>query len=99
MKKIVALLIVCFSTILLSGCANSMVTNFGGKKEIFLPDNMKFVNYNIQDSNIIWCTYRPMRENEEAEVYYIAQDADIKPFGEGSFIIYESKNGEVATVK
>ena len=35
MKKIVALLIICFSTILLSGCANSMVTNFGGEKEIF----------------------------------------------------------------
>lgn len=99
MKKIIALLIICFSIILLSGCANSAVTNFGGEKEIFLPDNMKFVNYNIQDSEVIWCTYRPMRENEEAEVYYVVQDADVRLFGEGSFIIYESKNGEVATVK
>lgn len=97
MKKIVVLLIICFSTILLSGCANDIVTSFGRGKEIFLPDNMKFINYNIQSSDTIWCTYRPMRENEEVEVYYVVQDADIKPFGEGTFIIYESKNGISAT--
>ena len=81
--------------LLLCGCgSNQRVTSFGDTKEINIPEGYKFVNYNIQDSEMIWCTYRPMRENEVPEVYIVQQDkTGIHLTGDGKFIIYESKDG------
>lgn len=71
------------------------VTGWGGEREIYLPDNMKFINYNIQSSNNIWCTYRPMREDEQAEVFIVQQSrTGLNSInGDGRFIVYESKDG------
>lgn len=91
-KKLVA--IAC-AGLLLCGCSsNTKVTSFGGTKEIELPENMKFVNYNIQTADTIWCTYRPMRADEQPEVYIVQQNAAEYNFlGGGKFIVYETKDG------
>lgn len=83
-------------SILLAGCgANERVTGWGGESEIYLPDNMKFINYNIQSKNDIWCTYRPMRADEQAEVIIVQQSRTglNSITGDGRFIVYESKDG------
>lgn len=95
-KKWIGYCLIGGLSVLLVGCgANERVTGWGGEREIYLPDNMKFINYNIQSSNDIWCTYRPMREDEQAEVFIVQQSRtglnSIK--GDGRFIVYESKDG------
>lgn len=91
-KKILTFALMAF---LLCGCGqNARVTNYGGTKEIEIPEGYKFINYNIQDSNMIWCTYRPMHPDEEPEVYIVQQDkTGIHITGDGKFIIYETKDG------
>ena len=43
---------------------------------------------------MIWCTYRPMRDDEEPEVFIVQQDkTGLHLTGNGKFVIYESKNG------
>ena len=55
---------------------------------------MKFVNYNIESKDNIWCTYRPMRKDEQPETYIVHQDkGGIHIAGDGKFIIYEVKDG------
>ena len=101
-KKLIGSCILCGLSIALIGCgANQRVTSWGGEEEIFLPDNMKFVNYDIQSTNDIWCTYRPMRSDEKAEVYIVQQSrTGVKSVtGDGRFIIYESKDGVTAELE
>lgn len=94
MKKTFISLLVIFVLFGLSGCENRNVTSLGGTKEIVLPENMKFMNYNFEDLDNIWVTYRPMRESEKAETYIIQQDkGGIHMMGDGKFIIYEVKDG------
>lgn len=92
MKKILMIGVLALA---LCGCgSNRQVTQFGGIKDINIPDGYKFLNYNIQDDEMIWCTYRPMRENEKAEVYIVQQDkSGMRIAGDGKFIIHESKDG------
>lgn len=96
MKKklliVTVMLLGCFTFV---GCgSNANVTSWGGTKEIVLPENMKFVNYNIQGEEMIWCTYRPMRKDESPETHIIQQDKSGLQFtGDGKFIIYEVKDG------
>lgn len=92
MRKIFLVIIMFF---VLCGCgSNSITTTMGGTKEIDIPEGYKFVNYNIQDSDMIWCTYRPMRDDEEPEVFIVQQDkTGLHLTGNGKFVIYESKNG------
>lgn len=92
MKK---LFLVALIALTLCGCGkNQMVTKFGGTKDIDIPEGYKFINYNIQEDNMIWCTYRPMREDEFAEVYIVKQDkTGMHVAGDGKFVIYETKDG------
>lgn len=93
--------LVCFVLLAmlgLSACSdNRMATKHGGTKEIKLPDGMKFVNYNIQDDGIIWCTYRPMRSDETPETFIVQQDKGSLAVGrDGKFVVYESKDGKTS---
>lgn len=94
-KKLLIVVVMLFGCLTFVGCgSNANVTSWGGTKEIVLPENMKFVNYNIQDEEMIWCTYRPMRKDESPETYIVQQDKSGLQFtGDGKFIIYEVKNG------
>jgi len=100
MKNLRMLLIFYILLIGLVGCGeNASVTEWGGTKEIYLPEGMKFVNYNIQDTELIWCTYRPMRVDEFPETYIIQQDkTGINISGNGKFIIYETKDSVRSTL-
>ena len=92
-KAYISLLVLC-TLFSLSGCENANVTSFGGTKEIVLPENMKFVNYNIESKDNIWCTYRPMRKDEQPETYIVQQDkGGLHISGDGRFVIYEVKDG------
>ncbi len=94
MKKLLISVLLLFMLVGLSGCENANVTSFGGTKEIVLPEGMKFVNYNIESKDNIWCTYRPMRKDEQPETYIVQQDkGGIHIAGDGKFIIYEVKDG------
>ena len=93
MRKLIISVLAVLMLVGLSGCENSNVTTWGGTKEIVLPEGMKFVNYNIESKDNIWCTYRPMRDNEKPETYIIQQDkGGINLTGDGKFIIYEVKD-------
>lgn len=94
-KKISKIMVVGLLVLLLCGCgSNGSVTGYGGTKEIDIPAGYKFINYNIQSNEMIWCTYRPMREGEIPEVYIIQQDkSGIQLTGDGTFIIYETLDG------
>lgn len=91
-KKILALGVLAT---LLCGCgSNKNTTRYGGTKDIDIPDGYKFLNYNIQNIDMIWCTYRPMHADEKPEVYIVQQDkTGIHVTGDGKFIIHESKDG------
>lgn len=94
MKKLLISILTIFALIGLSGCENTNVISWGGTKEIILPEGMKFVNYNIESKNNIWCTYRPMRNDEQPETYVVQQDkGGIHLTGDGKFIVYEVKDG------
>ena len=89
------LLMIGVLALVLCGCgSNANVTQYGGTKDIDIPDGYKFLNYNIQDNEMIWCTYRPMHTDEKPEVYIVQQDKTGLHFPrEGKFIIHESKDG------
>lgn len=92
-KTFISLLVLC-TLFGLCGCENANVTSFGGTKEIVLPEGMKFVNYNIESKDNIWCTYRPMRKDEQPETYIVQQDkGGLHISGDGRFVIYEVKDG------
>lgn len=94
MKKILISALAMLMLFGLSGCENANVTILGGTKEIVLPEGMKFINYNIESKENIWCTYRPMRDDEQPETYIVQQDkGGIQITGDGKFIIYEVKDG------
>lgn len=94
-KKLLIIAVMLFGLFTFVGCSeNANVTEWGGTKEIVLPENMKFINYNIQNEAMIWCTYRPMRKDESPETYIIQQDKSGLQFtGDGRFIVYEVKDG------
>lgn len=94
-KYVIMIALLIGMSFTLTGCSNLSTTVFGGTKEIYLPEGMKFLNYNIQDTNKIWCTYRPMRDDEIAETYIVQQDKEgiLSVVGDGKFVIYETKDG------
>lgn len=92
--KLFGYLMIFAALFMLFACSNANVTSWGGTKEIVLPEGMKFVNYKIESNGGIWCTYRPMREDEQPETYIFQQDkGGIHIAGDGKFIIYEIKDG------
>lgn len=94
-KKLFTFTTVALVIVALAGCSsNQKVTQFGGTKKIELPENMKFVNYNIQSESDIWCTYRPMRDDEQPETFVVSQHtSELNFYGGGQFVIYETKDG------
>lgn len=98
---IIALILFIIIAISISRCSsNAKVTDWGETKIIDLPDNMKFINYNIQDSDSVWTTYRPMQNGDIAEFYIVRQSRTGLPAitGSGKFIVVESKDGVKAEV-
>ena len=94
-KIIYATLIIVITlilVILLSGCGQSYVRDFGGTMKLNLPDNTKLESITWKERSL-WYLTRPMTENDIAETYTYQQSSE---FGiiEGSILITETKTEE-----
>lgn len=82
---IVLLAVMVFS---LTGC-KSIAKSYGGTITIDVPKGQKVIEATWKDSNL-WYLTRPMREDEEPEIFTLQEDSN---FGiiEGKVIFEESK--------
>ena len=87
-KKIICLLCIVLFSLSISGC-NWIARKIGGDISIDLPDNTKFINATWKNSSL-WYLTRPMKDNENAEVYEFKEDSN---FGilEGTVTFVEHK--------
>lgn len=95
MKRV--LFITLFISILMSCTDNDIVKNFGGTTTIDLPNNIKLVNVTWKETNL-WYTVRPMRIDEEAEVYTFQEQSSYGVI-EGKYIIREHKEKQVSQIE
>jgi predicted small secreted protein len=90
MKKIIGIILVFTMAVLIVGCGNTMTRSFGGTIKLELEPNIKLENITWKDDDSLWVLTRPMREDEEAEVYNYKQHSNMG-IVEGKVIIVECK--------
>ena len=89
MKNFIGIILVLTMAVLVVGCGNTITKNFGGTTKVELEPNLKLENITWKDDSL-WILTRPMREDEEAEVYIYKEHSNMGVI-EGKVIVVECK--------
>ena len=89
LRNLLMVVIVLLIVLTTSGCDQFTAKNFGGDYTIDLPVGEKLVNITWKDTEL-WYLTRPMKANEEAEVYKFQEDSTLGVL-EGTVTIIEHR--------